>query len=76
MKKTLLMAGAAALVCAGCVNSPVNFAWRGVSESNRQTATLEGRISSRPNKGATQINAEKTTDLQADVAREKTTAEK
>lgn len=76
MKKTLLMAGAAALVCAGCVNSPVNFAWRGVSESHRLTATTDGRVTSSPDKGATQINAEKTTDLKADVAKEKTTAEK
>lgn len=58
---------AAGALLTGCVNSPVNLAWRGVVHDYQQEATTEGRIDNTPTLGDTSVNAEKTTDVQADV---------
>lgn len=49
----------------GCYNT--NIAWRGVIDTTTQKASTEGRIDNRPKAGDISINAEKQTDLKADV---------
>lgn len=57
----------AAALLTGCINSPVNLAWRGVVHDYQQEATTEGRITNTPTLGDTSVNAEKTTDAQLDL---------
>ena len=57
----------AAALLTGCINSPVNLAWRGVVDDYKQEATTEGRINNTTTRGATSVNAEKTTDAQLDL---------
>jgi outer membrane murein-binding lipoprotein Lpp len=58
---------AAGALLTGCVNSPVNLAWRGVVHDYQQEATTEGSIANTPTLRDTAVNAEKTTDVTADV---------
>ncbi len=51
----------------GCVCSSVNLAWRGTVDNYDQKATTEGRIDNRPRKNDTSVNAEKQTDVDANV---------
>lgn len=62
-----LTATLAGFLSEGCVMSPVNLAWRGTIDSYDQKATTEGAITNKPRKNDTSVNAEKTTDVTADV---------